>query len=125
MAPDTPRTHALSSPSSTMARPTSSATRNHQLNIALRDDEMARVSERAKAFGLRPVDFARNVLLNEKGLYIEVPVAAIDRLALEQLKRVGNSLNQIARQLNSLRQISVNELEDALREVRELIRRMA
>jgi hypothetical protein len=108
-----------------MARPKSRVTRQQQLNIALRDDEMARVSERAKAFGLRPVDFARKALLDEKGACIALPVAAIDRLALEQLKRVGNSLNQIARQLNSLRQISFNELEDALREVRELIRRMA
>ncbi len=106
-----------------MARPKSLNPRGKQLNIALRPEEFDAVRDRADALGKRPVDFARDTLIG--GDPGTVPsIARFDRLVLEQLKRVGSNLNQIARQLNALGPVSLGELEQVLRELRDLLRRM-
>lgn len=106
-----------------MARPKSLNPRGKQLNIALRSEEFDNVKNRADAVGKRPVDFARETLLGADR-ELAPSVARFDRLVLEQLKRVGSNLNQIARQLNALGPVSLSELEQVLRELRDLLRRM-
>ena len=49
----------------------------------------------------------------------------LERLNLEQLKRIGNNLNQIARQLNALGQVVPDELTETLNAVRQLLRSAA
>ena len=49
----------------------------------------------------------------------------LERLNLEQLKRIGNNLNQIARQLNALGQVVPDELTETLNAVRQLLRNAA
>lgn len=107
-----------------MARPKSSTPRDRQLNLSLRTDEYDAVCARAAAFGKRPVEYARQTLLGERADRSEAPVARYDRLVLEQLKRVGSNLNQIARQMNALGRTSLTDLELALGELRDLVRRM-
>jgi len=53
-----------------------------------------------------------------------VPTAT-DRLVFEQLKRLGNNLNQIARQLNAQRAVPLPEIEALLREIRVALGGMA
>ncbi len=123
VAPETPG-RLRSADIRNMARPKSNETRDRQLNVALCARELEAVKMRAQAHGLSPVDYARRILLDESGTRFEIPVAAIDRLAFEQMKRIGNNLNQIARQMNALRVPSLDELDEVLRELRDLLRRM-
>ena len=105
-----------------MPRPAIAQKRNHQLNVALRDDELADLRARADARGLTLVDYARAALLNMRvASYSVVLPSKLDRLNHEQLKRIGNNLNQIARQLNALDRLAPPELDDCLRDLRELI----
>ena len=109
-----------------MPRPTTDQKRDRQLNIALRGDELAELQASADARGMRLVDYARAVLLNMRVASYSVALPSrLDRLNHEQLKRIGNNLNQIARQLNALGRVSMPELEDCLRELRLLIGKVA
>jgi hypothetical protein len=109
-----------------MPRPTKDQRRDRQLNIALRGDEFAAIKSKADASGVRLVDYARTVLLNMRvASYAVALPSRLDRLNHEQLKRIGNNLNQIARQLNALGRYSEPELEACLQELRLLINRAA
>jgi hypothetical protein len=109
-----------------MPRPTSDIKRDRQLNIALRSDELAELKTRADARGMLLVDYARAALLNMKVASYEVALPSkLDRLNHEQLKRIGNNLNQLARQFNALGQVSAPELDQCLRELRLLIGKVA
>jgi len=107
-----------------MVRPKSAIHRNRQLNVALTATEFERVREAAQLLGMTLVAYARARLLDES-MGTVAPMAAMDRLALNQLKRIGNNLNQMTRQLNTLGVASLNEIDLTLRDVRELLRRMA
>jgi len=109
-----------------MPRPKSNDKRDRQLNVALRDDELAALKGRADARGMRLVDYARAALLGaEVQAGTEALPSRFDRLVFEQMKRIGNNLNQIARQLNALERVAPGELEECLREVRRIIREAA
>lgn len=110
-----------------MPRPTTDPQkRTHQLNIALRGDEIDELRARADARGMLLVDYARAALLNMRvASYSVVLPSKLDRLNHEQLKRIGNNLNQIARQLNAMDRIAPSELEECLRELRLLIGKVA
>ena len=100
--------------------------RDRQLNIALSADELAELAARADARGLRVVGYARATLLSMKvASYAVVLPSKLDRLNHEQLKRIGNNLNQIARQLNALGRVDMPELEACLAEIRALIAKVA
>jgi hypothetical protein len=87
------------------------------------NDEHLYLTERAKTAGL---SFSR--FLVESGLTGESPtIEERNRRerAILQLARVGNNLNQIARQLNAQRgAISSREIEETLKEVRAAVRRI-
>jgi hypothetical protein len=109
-----------------MARPKTQEKRDRQLNIALRHDELGELQARADARGVRLVEYARAALLNMKvpAYSIAMP-SKLDRLIHEQLKRLGNNLNQIARQLNALGRVAPDDLDASLREVRQLVSKVA
>ncbi len=109
-----------------MTRSNANTSRDRQLNIALHDDELGALRTRAGTAGMRVVDYARAVLLDKP---ITVTTAfvptATDRLVFEQLKRLGNNLNQIARQLNAQKAVPLPEIEALLREIRVALGGMA
>jgi hypothetical protein len=109
-----------------MPRPKLKTKRDQQLNIALRSDEFAEIKARADARGMQPVDYARAALLNMRvASYAVVLPSKLERLNHEQLKRIGNNLNQIARQLHTLKQVSTPELDHCLEELRVIIAKVA
>lgn len=109
-----------------MPQPTNDHKRDRQLNIALRGEELAAIKAKADASGMRLVDYARGVLLNMRvASYAVALPSRIERLNHEQLKRIGNNLNQIARQLNAMGTHPAPELEACLRELRLLINQAA
>lgn len=109
-----------------MPRSPPQSKRDRQLNIALHHSEVEALRARADAHGMRLVDYARARLLTMRMASVGVVLPSkLERLNLEQLKRIGNNLNQIARQLNGLGQVVPSELTDTLNAVRLLLNEAA
>jgi hypothetical protein len=108
-----------------MSRPRKHIRRDHQLNFSLTQAELETIRTRAMAAGMRVVDFGRALLLRERRAPA-VPdhaVSGAERLIYEQLKRLGNNLNQIARRLNSTRHAAPPSLEPLLKQIRAVLNR--
>lgn len=106
-----------------MPRISPQSKRDRQLNIALHESEVEALKTRAEARGMRLVDYARASLLTMRVASVDVVLPSkLERLNLEQLKRIGNNLNQIARQLNGLGQVVPDELAETLNAIRQLLR---
>jgi hypothetical protein len=96
--------------------------RSRQLNIALFQSEFDAIQARADALGVPRVDYARATLLSMQVASIGVGLPSkLERLNLEQMKRIGNNLNQIARGLNALGQSQPEELSATLSALRAII----
>jgi hypothetical protein len=106
-----------------MGRPPTSDPRNYQLNFSFTEAEINLLRRRANEAQMRLVDYGRLVLLRKSVTPIAAPVAQIDRLTYEQLKRLGNNLNQIARVLNATRQAPPPSLEALLSDLRAVLDR--
>lgn len=106
-----------------MGRPKINEKRERQLNIALTEMELAAARRRAEAHGMRLVEFAR-AMVCQAAVTVEsaATTPAAERLLLQQWKRVGNNLNQVARQLNAMGRPAPEDLETALTDIRRLIR---
>ncbi len=106
-----------------MSRPRLAITRNRQLNIGLTDSEYQGILRRASQAGMRPVDLARARLLGgEARAVATLGATSSDPHVLAALSRIGNNLNQIARQLNTLRMPTPPDLEPLLEELRGILR---
>ena len=108
-----------------MGRPLTTDPRNYQLNFSFTEAEIDLLRRRADQAQLRLVDYGRLVLLRKSSLPVAAPVAQIDRVTYEQLKRLGNNLNQIARGLNATRQAPPASLEPLLADIRKVLNRGA
>ena len=123
MAPDTPGRLRSATNRTSMPRISPQSKRDRQLNIALQQSEVEALKSRAEARGMRLVDYARASLLTMRVASVGVALPSkLERLNLEQLKRIGNNLNQIARQLNGLGQLVPGELTETLNAVRQILR---
>lgn len=123
MAPDTPGRLRSATNRTSMPRISPQSKRDRQLNIALHESEVEALKTRAEARGMRLVDYARASLLTMRVASVDVVLPSkLERLNLEQLKRIGNNLNQIARQLNGLGQVVPDELAETLNAIRQLLR---
>lgn len=123
MAPDTPGRLRSATNRTSMPRISPQSKRDRQLNIALHESEVEALKSRAEAHGMRLVDYARASLLTMRVASVGVVLPSkLERLNLEQLKRIGNNLNQIARQLNGLGQVVPGELSETLNAIRQLLR---
>src|SRR4051812_7032103 len=105
-----------------MGRPKIREKRERQLNIALTQAELVAAKRRADEHGMRLVDFARAAVCSG-AVNVETTIAAVtfDRLTLQQWKRAGNNLNQVARQLNALGRVAPADLDGVLGDIRRLI----
>lgn len=119
-----PREDAALCTGNAMARPKLQTPRDRQLNIGLTAAEHETVLRRAAAEGMRPVDYGRARLLGGRLRQKQASKEGgrFDPLFLIQLSRIGNNLNQIARQIHSLRLPLPVGLEEVIRELRELLR---
>ena len=73
--------------------------RRHQVNISLRDDELAELRRRADRARMAVTDYVRRRALSDR-----LRVVPPRRLGVEEFRevaRIGSNLNQIARVLNS------------------------
>ena len=106
-----------------MARPkkTTSQLRTRQFNVGLSPDELTFLMEQSRQAGLRPVDYARAVLLS-KGKIVARPERKKDDLRLE-LVRIGVNLNQSAKHLNSNHPIMGRDLARAFELLNQTLER--
>jgi hypothetical protein len=108
-----------------MGRPITSEPRTHQLNLSLTSRELASIRRRAAAVGMRPVHFGRALLLDMKSRPVgkTETKSNIDRLAYDQLVRLGNNLNQMVRHMHQTGDPLPADLEPLLRDIRQIIAR--
>ena len=108
-----------------MGRPQVNNPRNHQVNFSFTEAEIDLLRRRADQAEMRLVDYGRLVLLRKSSMPVAAPAAQIDRVTYEQLKRLGNNLNQIARVVNATRSLPPRGLEELLRDIRLILNRGA
>jgi len=108
-----------------MPRPEQKIKRDEQLNLRLTAYERESLSRRAAKAGLRLADFGRWLLLSDRRVVVRnaPPAPEIEHLLFEQLKRLGNNLNQVARRLNAMNLPAPPSLEPLLRDIRALLDR--
>ncbi len=108
-----------------MGRPRKEDPRCCQLNLSLTRVELETLKSRAYAAGLRLPDFGRARVLKEtENARPSRAPPRIEQLFVAQLIRLGSNLNQIARQLNSMRTPAPPpSLEPLLQEIRSLLKR--
>ncbi len=109
-----------------MGRPRTSEPRCHQLNLSLTAGEFDGIRRRAEALGMRPVHFARDVVLDEKRRLSTAnkPHTQFQRLIYGQLARLGNNLNQLMRHLHRTGESLPADLEPLLADIRRIMARL-
>ncbi|MCP3439802.1 plasmid mobilization relaxosome protein MobC [Bradyrhizobium sp. CCGUVB14] len=106
-----------------MARPKLDITRNRQFNVGLTDAEFAKLLQAARVAGMRPVDYVRaKIFAKALPARTALAVRQLDPLLLTHLARIGNNLNQVARQIHQLDLESPADLAPALAELRAILR---
>jgi hypothetical protein len=109
-----------------MGRPKTSEPRTRQLNLSLTESELARITRRAEALGMRPVHFGRALLLEQRAKVVTTsePSGNVERLIYAQLVRLGNNLNQMVRHLHRTGDRLPTDLEPLLKNIRQIIARV-
>ena len=100
--------------------------RCYQLNLSLTRDELEDIKRRAEALGMRPVHFARAILLSRTASAAE-PVTATNQASRHvhlALSRLGNNLNQAVRKFHETEQCPPADLEPLLKDIRALMARL-
>ena len=103
-----------------MSRPVTKNPRRQQLNLRLTDREFADIQQRAAAFGMRPVHFARTLVTEGTPAVRAIDTHSSPRLVL-QLSRLGNNLNQLVRHLHKAGAVMPKDLQPLLTDIRTLI----
>jgi hypothetical protein len=103
-----------------MGRPKKEERRERQLNIGLTKAEFDTVQRRAFATGTPLVDYSRAVLLSRRtAIAANTPLTCrYDQLAVLQLQRLGNLLNQLVRRVHQNGDLPIEELVGLLRDIR-------
>lgn len=108
-----------------MSRSKKADVRDRQFNVSLTASEFESIRRRAQAVGMRPVHFGRALLLDQAGKAVTAREANsnITRLVYDQLVRLGNNLNQMARHLHRTGDPLPPDLEPLLNDIRQIIAR--
>jgi Bacterial mobilisation protein (MobC) len=105
-----------------MGRPKIIEPRNQQLNLSFTISEFADIRQRAYLLGMRPAHFARAALLRSHTALVSQGAGnSVSRLIHDQLKRLGNNLNQMVRHLHQTGDPLPPDLEPLLKDIRDLI----
>jgi hypothetical protein len=106
-----------------MGRPKLETPRDRQCNVSLTDDEFNKLLVAARVAGLRPVDYVRaRIFAKALPARTAIAVRQLDPLLLTHLARIGNNLNQVARQLHRLDLEKPVDLAAVLAELRDVLR---
>ena len=94
------------------------------MNLSLTQAEFDGVDARARRHGLSLVDYGRWLIVDggKSGALPVPPEGRFDRLAVLQLQRLGNLLNQIVRQAHTHGYVPADELVALLRDIRAMLK---
>ena len=108
-----------------MGRPKKTEKRDRQLNISFTEAEFETVTSRAFRRGVAAVDYGRAMLLGgEAGApSVQPALPRFDHLAVLQLQRLGNLLNQLVRHVHQTGHLPIDELVSLLRDIRAALGR--
>lgn len=106
-----------------MARPKLSPQERHseQINIPLRPADLARLHDSADKAKTTVTDFVRASALGHR--FTVMQSDAPDTETIEQLRRIGVNLNQIAKRMNERKSVSSSKLDTALDDLQTLLAR--
>jgi mobilization protein NikA len=104
-----------------MGRPKITEPRTQQLNLSFTIAEFADLRQRAFALGMRPSHYGRKRLLIAAPHEAESVPNNGGRMILDQLRRLGNNLNQMVRHLHQTGELLPPDLEPLLKDIRDLI----
>jgi hypothetical protein len=109
-----------------MGRPRISEPRTEQLNLSFTIAEFADIRQRTYALGMRPAHFCRATLLRSDGAPAREISGNIGRLIHDQLRRLGNNLNQMVRLMHQRTGDPLPpDLEPLLKDIRDLIAKVS
>lgn len=92
--------------------------RNNRIHICLNDDELVHVNELAKLSGLSREAYTRMLYKN----LVPRPCPSTELLeCIQQLRRIGNNINQIAFIANNTGDINTNYFKDCFKELKNEI----
>lgn len=92
--------------------------RNHHIQVWLNDEEMAVLTERVKQCGLCRETYLRQLIAG----YAPQPLPPADYISfMRELRRVGNTLNQIARKAHGVGRLDAQRYDDACQSINKLI----
>lgn len=86
----------------------------NRVNVYLTDDELCELKRRAG--GLKLPKYLRDLGLSREAPIIHIPAGNLE--LADELRRLGNNLNQIARQLNTVQSFDSEELKTLADEIR-------
>lgn len=86
----------------------------NRVNVYFTDDELFELKQRAG--GLKLPKYLRDLGLSREAPIINIPVGNLE--LADELRRLGNNLNQIARQLNTVHSFDSDELKALADEIR-------
>jgi hypothetical protein len=110
-----------------MGRPKVSNLRDMQLKLNLTATEYECVVRRAKAAGMRPTPFGREVILKKVVALGPCPDEPSNPITLDYLalRSLGNDLNQMVRHIHRTGEPPTNDLESLLADIRRIVDRAA
>lgn len=92
--------------------------RNNRIHICLTDDELAHVNELAKLSGLSREAYTRMLYKN----LVPRPCPSTELLeCIQQLRRIGNNINQIAFVANVTSNVEANYFKNCFKELQKEI----
>lgn len=107
----------------TIGRPRKSPEDKHTktVRVPLRPSDFARLQEKADKAETTITDFVRASALGQKFTVIQSDAPDFD--TIEQLRRIGVNLNQIAKRLNERKSVAPDRLESTLADLQTLLAR--
>lgn len=79
--------------------------RDKRINIRLSEDEFNSISEKSKNQNMTKAHFCRKIILNEK------LIPKTDQDLVDQIRRIGININQIAKIANTQNKLNPTDLE--------------
>lgn len=106
-----------------MGRPAKSPEERHteSVRVPLRPSDYARLQSYADQASTSVTDFVRASALGHE--FTVVKSDAPDPETLDQLRRIGVNLNQIAKRMNEYKSVSAPDVETTLRDLQTLLAR--
>ncbi|MCQ2979664.1 MAG: MobC family plasmid mobilization relaxosome protein [Clostridia bacterium] len=92
--------------------------RDHRINVKINSLERKMIEENMKATGYTNISsYARRMMIDGK---VEVTTSKVDDTLIYEVNKIGNNINQIAKQLNSSFGVRTDDVKEIKSEMKKL-----